>query len=74
MESFTIENLTSDPSREGQSSAIETEIHRDYYNLKDNANDKTHPSYLGYGKIAEGMIELADFFLGEGKKPEYLLV
>ena len=74
MESFTIENLTSDPSREGQSSAVETEIHRDYYNLKDNANDKTHPSYLGYGKIAEGMIELADFFLGEGKKPEYLLV
>ena len=69
MEKFTIENLTSDVSSEGIS---EVEIHKDYYNLKDGANDKTHPSYLGYGKIAEGMQELAEHLLDDGRKPDYL--
>ena len=50
------------------------EIHQEYYNLRFGATDKLHPSYLGYGKIAEGMIELADFFLGDGDMPEYLMV
>ena len=69
MERFTIDNLTSDPSKEGQN---EVEIHKDYYNMKDGATDKTHPSYLGYGKIAEGMQELAEHLLDDGRKPDYL--
>ena len=74
MNSFTIENLTSDITKEGYSLEIEMEIHQEYYNLRFGATDKLHPSYLGYGKIAGGMIELADFFLGDGDMPEYLKV
>ena len=74
MNRFTIENLTSDPSKEGKSPEMEVEIHEEYYNLRFGANDKLHPSYLGYGKIAEGMRELAEFFLGDGNMPTYLIV
>jgi hypothetical protein len=74
MNSYTMENLTSDLSREGKSPEIELEIHAEYYNLRFGATDKLHPSYLGYGKIAEGMIDLAEFFLENGEMPKYLLV
>ena len=72
MNSFTIENLSSDPTKEGQSAATELEIHRDYYNIEDNANDKIHPNYRGYGKIAEGLQDLAEYLFEDGAKPTYL--
>ncbi|MBQ9086404.1 MAG: SGNH/GDSL hydrolase family protein [Clostridia bacterium] len=70
MERFTMEHLTSDYEKEGQN---ETSIHEEYYNLRFGASDKTHPSYLGYGKIAEGMIQLVEHLLADGKAPIYLV-
>ena len=72
---YTMENLTSDASKESTDKATEHEIHKDYYNLVNEANnpDVLHPTYLGYGKIAEGVDTILEYLLGNGDKPAYMI-
>lgn len=48
--------------------------HSDYYNINTDTGtpDPLHPNYRGYGKIAEGMVDLLKYLLENGEKPQYL--
>lgn len=75
MGTYMRDNLTSDASMESTDKAVEYEIHKDYYNLVNEANnpDPLHPTYLGYGKMAEGVDAILEYLLGSGDKPTYMI-
>ena len=80
MEAYTIENLRT-PVAEGEEikcgsiELLELRIHQDYYNIKTDTGtaDTTHPNYRGYGKIAEGMEDLARYLLEGAAAPKYMI-
>lgn len=75
MGSYMRDNLTSDLSLEGIDNATEHAIHRDYYNLDNEAGtpDTLHPNYRGYGKIAEGVDKILAYLLENAEKPSYMI-
>lgn len=53
----------------------ELAAHQDYYNILTDSGtpDTTHPNFRGYNKIAEGMVSLLDYLLGDGEAPKYMI-
>ena len=72
MEAYTIENLGTGC---GNTKETEEKAHEDYYNILTDAGgpDRTHPNYRGYGKIAEGMIDLLAYVLEDAQAPKYMI-
>ena len=74
MEAFTTENLRS-ADKCGSNSAGEAQAHEGFYNIyiSDGVTDKTHPNYAGYGKMAEGLIDVVDYLVNGAEAPEYMI-
>ena len=74
MDTYTATKLSSTGSC-ASSDKGELDVHAEYYNINtDTGNpDRTHPNYKGYAKIAEGMLDLIDYKLGEGEAPAYMI-
>ena len=76
MEAYTMKHLSHDPSKESADRPTEWEIHKDFYNIvtETEAVDPTHPTYLGYRLMAEGVGELVNYLFGGGEKPvDYII-
>ena len=72
MEAFNIENMGTGC---GSNKTDELKAHENYYNILTQAGgpDTTHPNYVGYGIIANGMIDLLDYILEGGEAPKYMI-
>ena len=72
MEAFNIENMGTGC---GSTKNDELKAHEDYYNILTDTGspDTTHPNYRGYGKIAEGMIDLLAYLLKGAEAPKYMI-
>ncbi len=69
------QKLSTDPTREGIDAETETELHRPYYNIVNEANspDTTHPNHLGYYTIGSNLVPLMQYLFENGQAPSDLI-
>jgi hypothetical protein len=69
------QKLSTDSTREGIDAETETELHRPYYNIVNEANspDTTHPNHLGYYTIGSNLVPLMQYLFENGQAPSDLI-